>query len=600
MKPRMMSPTTDILTTPKPESLKTPKFRDFGPELHAAAGLAGLRSPRDVDSLNTPLALTTPHGLTDPGSLSTPTLTTPRTADWGLFSPNLGSNCSSPRDSLSARDNRPADLPLDSSIGLSSPHDGVLAKRRKLKNLSSSHSRSVESDSNSCDTPTDGGITLAAAAASSAALTAADVPRDLSKKSSDRDKSPSSTTNDLDTVRDRVGDVKLSSPKWFKHPKHLPHNLQLNKELLSEMPASYHPSPLAVPSPNWTAIKELLSNSQTPKVLDNFVFDVLPPNTPTAKSYRERSPEISQSQPINYEKHGKADTTEHRLKSKMRQCPPSPPTPVDLSNPNKTFEAEKLVKQEYDPDAQAEQSGHHYHQRHTPPSPPPYPEDQVKVEPREYPQLPPDFPPYYLPQLAGQHLYPRQSEHTRPSSPPASPPRSGATNHFQHRPPPQFYESMRHAHALSSLYEPQHAHTQYNSSVWGHDMGHVTMPTPGQNQHPWSRIGQSHCHANSSGSDTVSSSVASINMQNYVNSLKPSMEKLQVKTENRLSTDSQDSFKKKSRKLKQEEAENGDLDSSVDGQPPKKKGKGKGKNVKDPNAPKRSFTCPHCNVSKIL
>ena len=50
---------------------------------------------------------------------------------------------------------------------------------------------------------------------------------------------------------------------------------------------------------------------------------------------------------------------------------------------------------------------------------------------------------------------------------------------------------------------------------------------------------------------------------------------------------------------KEDDHDHVDLDSSLDGQPPKKKGKGKGKNNnnKDPNAPKRVFVCPHCNVS---
>ena len=52
----VMSPNNDILTTPK-ESLKTPKFREFN---EISVGLSALRSPRDLDCLNTPLALTTP------------------------------------------------------------------------------------------------------------------------------------------------------------------------------------------------------------------------------------------------------------------------------------------------------------------------------------------------------------------------------------------------------------------------------------------------------------------------------------------------------------------------------------------------------------
>ena len=626
MKPRrmseaaLMSPNTDILTTPKPETggLKTPKFREF------SEALSALRSPRDIAeaSLNTPLALTTPLPIiAHAQDLSTPTLTTPRTADWGLFSPiALGSNCSSPRESLSSRDNRPADLPLDSSIGLSSPHDGILAKRRKLKNLSSSHSRSVESDSNSCDTPTQ---------EAGPAQTSLDAPRDLTKKSCDRDlrgcQSPSSTTDTVDTVRDRVGDVRISSPKWFKHPKHLDRLNLSSKELLSDIPSSYHPSPLAVPSPNWTAIKELLcSNTQTPKVLDNFVFDVLPPNTPltpTAKtalaSCRERSPE-----PLNYEaKHKPSGEPEqpqprpHKLNGGQRvtfaDCPPRPgsltpppPCPQDLSMRKESTDHAPghpmvMPKTEYDPGPPVTSV---YSRGH---SPPPYP---VKEEPREAPPgLPPGFPPYYLPDLAPHHLYRQSGDHQRlaPTSPPASPPRSHVTppasNHYggggQTR--PQFYGGL----SLSSLYEGHGGHgasaathAQYNmwnggSHHGGHDMGHVTMPTP------WGRVTSEGHNSHVTGANN-----GLTNIQNHFNNLKPCLDlKAHVKSEHRLSTESQDSTKKKARKMKSgegSEAGGGDhLDSSLDGQPPKKKGKGKSKvNNKDPNAPKRVFVCPHCNV----
>ena len=511
----VMSPNNDILTTPK-ESLKTPKFREFN---EISVGLSALRSPRDFDCLNTPLALTTPGlGEAGGGMLTTPTLTTPRTADWGLFSPiNLGSNCSSPRETLS-RDSRPADLPLDSTIGLSSPHDGVLAKRRKLKNLNSSHSRSVESDSNSCDTPT---------------ADNADLPRDLSNKSDARPDSPLSPP-------DKVGDVKISSsPHWFKHPKHLP-DLKLNKELLTDLPSSYYPSPLAVPSPNWTAISALLSNEglalKTPKVLDNFVFDVLPPNTPTgsSKAHRERSPELKCRVTVSEQ-------------PRPGSLTPPPPVAEDLSIRHR---AEVLegggVKCEYSTQY-----------RHSPPSPPPYPEDQVKEEPRDYPSLPPGFPPYYVhPNITPGQLY-RQSEQRPDTPPPASPPR-----HQQFYPP-----IPRPGLNLSSLYHNGH-HAQYQQGMWGHQEinSHVTMPTPPQ--HVWN---------------------------NYV-----SQEKINIKSEARLSTDSQEAAReKKGRKLKQEAGEQGLEGDSSEG-PPKKRGKGKGKNNKDPNAPKRVFTCPHCNVSLPL
>ena len=58
-------------------------------------------------------------------------------------------------------------------------------------------------------------------------------------------------------------------------------------------------------------------------------------------------------------------------------------------------------------------------------------------------------------------------------------------------------------------------------------------------------------------------------------------------------------MKKKGRKVKSEEPDQTDPadQDSLDGPPSKKRGKGKGKSNKDPNAPKRVFTCPHCNVS---
>jgi len=583
----LMSPNNDILTTPK-ESLKTPKFRGFN---EFSDGLAALRSPRDYkdfDSLNTPLPLTTPvaHG---EGLLSTPTLTTPRTADWGLFSPmNLGSNCSSPREA-SQKDNRPADLPLDTTIGLSSPHDGVLAKRRKLKNLNSSHSRSIESDSNSCDTPT----------------TETDVPRDLSKKgdrsrigsdSSPQDEetvaSPSNHLSDLDKVRDKVGAVAIStSPKWFKHPKHLPESLKLTKELISDMPSSYHPSPLAVPSPNWTAISAFMTSEglalKTPKVLDNFVFDVLPPNTPnTPKVCRERSPECSQ--PLNYEKpkvqedvrvkqrtEGRVTFADH---PRPQSLTPPPPYPEDLSMRHKPIE-EMVPKQEYhDPYS-------HQHTRLSPPSPPTQLEDQVKEEPREHLNIPPEFPPWYIPGITPQQIYSRQSE--RPASPPASPPRSH-TNSNAYQPRQQFYPGLqRHPGLnLSSLYDGHNP--PYN--MWGghhhpaemHGHGpHVTMPTPPQNM--WNRHHPEHLNQG---------------MQNYVN-MKPNLKELSVKSETHLSSENQESLKKKSRKLRQDEMDPNEHDPNQEGQPPKKRGKGKGKNTnpKDPNGPKRVFVCPHCQRS---
>ena len=47
----------------------------------------------------------------------------------------------------------PRDLPMDSDIGLRSPCAGLLAKRRKLREMCK-RTESFGSDSNSCDTPT--------------------------------------------------------------------------------------------------------------------------------------------------------------------------------------------------------------------------------------------------------------------------------------------------------------------------------------------------------------------------------------------------------------------------------------------------------------
>ena len=302
---------------------------------------------------------------------------------------------------------------------------------------------------------------------------------------------------------------------------------------------------------------------------------------------------------------------------------PPPPCPQDLSMRKDSSEAPAsslpmvMPKTEYDPGPPVTSS--HY-SRH---SPPPYPAPgHVKEEPREAPPgLPPGFPPYYLPDLAPHHLYrqsadPRLAPHHPPSSPPASPPRSHppppASNHYgaQHR--PQFYPGLgprAPGLPLSSLYgaadQGGHvaaAHAQYNMWNGGHDMGHVTghvtMPTPGQNI--WSRVTQAQESHNNHGTSNNVTNPGLQNFQNHLNNLKPCLDiKAQVKSESRLSTDSQDSLKKKARKLKPETSEfSGEHDSSLDGQPPKKKGKSKSKlNNKDPNAPKRVFVCPHCNVS---
>ena len=65
---------------------------------------------------------------------------------------------------------------------------------------------------------------------------------------------------------------------------------------------------------------------------------------------------------------------------------------------------------------------------------------------------------------------------------------------------------------------------------------------------------------------------------------------LPIKAENRLSAESPE-MKKLERRTKD------DLDLDETGQPPKKRGKGKGKKEPGPDGgPKRVFVCPHCQV----
>ena len=129
--------------------------------------------------------------------------------------------------------------------------------------------------------------------------------------------------------------------------------------------------------------------------------------------------------------------------------------------------------------------------------------------------------------------------------------------------------------ALYGLQHGQHGQhgQQFQHAVWPHqeiNNHSVSLPTPPQ--HGWN---------NTRPRDNIP-------LHHY------------VKSEARLSTDSQEGRgEKKGRKVKSEEPDQTDPadQDSLDGPPSKKRGKGKGKNNKDPNAPKRVFTCPHCNVS---
>jgi len=153
---------------------------------------------------------------------------------------------------------------MDSDIGLRSPCDGLLAKRRKQMREMSKRAGSFNSDSNSCDTPT----------------AAENSPRDLSTgpprnsgadgveafRRLQRQTSPPAATAESSTSK-RGNIFGPASPrgvppllpppplgddrrgKEFKKPANLQVVNSITKE--NEVPAHYTPSPLAVPSPNW-------------------------------------------------------------------------------------------------------------------------------------------------------------------------------------------------------------------------------------------------------------------------------------------------------------------------------------------------------------
>lgn len=192
---------------------------------------------------------------------------------------------------------------------------------------------------------------------------------------------------------------------------------------------NYHPSPLAVPSPNWSTINDFMSEGlalKTPKVLDNFVFDVLPPNTPNTPKNRDKSPERV------YDRH-----FERRIEDRRRPearvsfanhpprptiLTPPPPYPQDLSlrskaeessavNRNRSIEElkslrhksmEEMVSRQYEmliPKQEVEECS-----RAASASPslraesisPGHGGGEIKEEPQEYSSIPPGFPPYYL------------------------------------------------------------------------------------------------------------------------------------------------------------------------------------------------------------
>ena len=148
------------------------------------------------------------------------------------------------------------ELPMDSDIGLRSPQDSILAKRRRefRRKQQSSHS-----DSNSCDTPT-----------------SENSPRDLTvTKPLTGDSHVAQPLTPTLVIR------RSPSPPSFKEP-HQPHNKPADPRLphldlkgvaaMSDvLHPHYTPSPLAVPSPNWLEVERRIIVAQTPKQLDRYV-----------------------------------------------------------------------------------------------------------------------------------------------------------------------------------------------------------------------------------------------------------------------------------------------------------------------------------------
>jgi hypothetical protein len=160
----------------------------------------------------------------------------------------------------------PTDLPMDSDIGLRSPCDGLLAKRRQKFRTKQ---QSSHSDSNSCDTPT-----------------SENSPRDLTTMSRNMTIASEASEGQSRSKPNTPTWVRHSpSPTNFKHPHAKPESLRLTglKEV-ADLPAHYTPSPLAVPSPNWSAVERYFGEAgallKTPKNLDTNLFDFLTPATP--------------------------------------------------------------------------------------------------------------------------------------------------------------------------------------------------------------------------------------------------------------------------------------------------------------------------------
>ena len=223
--------------------------------------------------------------------LTTPILLSPKYHDmWSASARRILTASSSPED-LSSSNPGSEDI---KNIGLCSPCDGALAKRRKHRQGNSTDNSSA-TDSSPCDSPQ-----------------SQTSPRDLTLKTKDEVKKIEESK--LKIKREAEGSLRLNSGKNYT---------QIEKVIKS---------PLMVPSPNWAAVDKYIDQVKTPKVLESGdFFDLLSPSASLIKNRsRFTSLKTEKSPAIN------ASGASFILSPTDSPRFPIPETPKDLSNKSST------------------------------------------------------------------------------------------------------------------------------------------------------------------------------------------------------------------------------------------------------------------------
>jgi len=162
------------------------------------------------------------------------------------------------------------------------------------------------------------------------------------------------------TTNSRTPNSPHLQKRDFKLPSTKPENLRIlngskeGTESSSETPSHYNPSPLAVPSPNWTAVERYFGREyvlRTPRLLDNSVFDFLSPpyssgiGSSSAKSRFPRSPGNEAERYLGWDQH---------LSPRLSPRFPIPEKPEDLSNGSSSRSGSSNDKKSGDPPPYAE------------------------------------------------------------------------------------------------------------------------------------------------------------------------------------------------------------------------------------------------------